>query len=232
MCYFTTTSQPQHIQPSTISFHGTTRTAFDIAQEALIQNGISPKSGSPELGYVTGEKGAHGWSWGENVTVFFREDQASTIVMWVASKPKMATNLTATDWTQDVLAAIRARITNLPKTPLPEYAKPDTPYAVYPTYRIDPSPQRVCIVGTGEGRDDIAWWLTKGLIALEPPIKVIEPGNLEAVLKGKILEDATGLTPDETQALSQMFQVDHILFFQETISPLRLIGTEEGSLIK
>lgn len=214
------TSQPQRIQPSTISFHGTTSTAFDIAQEALISNGISPKKGSPELGYVIGEKGAHGWSWGENVAVFFREVQPGTILMWVESKAKMATNLTATDWTQDVLQAIRTQIDRLPKTPPAELARPDTLFAVYPAYRIYPSPSRVCVFGTGEGKDDITSWLTKGLIELEPPIKVIEPGNLEAVFRGKILEHATGLSPEETQALSQMLQVDYILFFQETISPL------------
>lgn len=96
--------------------------------------------------------------------------------------------------------------------------KPDNLIATYPKYRIDNLIQKVCIIGNGEGKDSISSQLAK-LFIEKSSIEVIEPGNLEAVLGGKILEYGTGLTEKESLALSQLLRVDHILIF-DTKMPL------------
>lgn len=107
---------PQYAQPNPVSsvrFCGTTGQAFEIAHTALIANGISPRAGSSTLGYVSGEHGASAWSWGEIVTVYFKEENPGDILLWVVSKPKLAINVTATDWTGRLLAALQMEISRI-----------------------------------------------------------------------------------------------------------------------
>lgn len=123
----------------------------------------------------------------------------------------------------------------------------DTPYASYPRYRIHPPARKISILGSGEGKHDISGGLTKGIINYtSQPIKVIEPGNIEAVLKGRIIEYGTGLNRDEAQVISQMLQVDHIILFDAKTSPhqdymyggrfearinLKMINTISGEIV-
>jgi hypothetical protein len=75
---------------------------------------------------------------------------------------------------------------------------------------------------------------------------IVEPGNLESILRGRIIEFETGLTKDESQLLSHMLQIDHIVLFDEKISPhqeyyyggrcyaqinLKIINTISGEII-
>lgn len=89
--------------------------------------------------------------------------------------------------------------------------------ASYPTYRIDDKINKICIIGSGEGKNEIANYLTKRFMELFN-VKVVETGNIQAILGGKIIEYGTGLSHSESQALSQMLQIDHILLFQKKIS--------------
>lgn len=98
---------------SSLKFSGTVEQAFEIARSALLANGISPRAGSSALGYVSGEHGASAWSWGEIVAVYFKEDSPGNVLLWVVSKPKLATNVTATDWTGRLLAAIKMQISRI-----------------------------------------------------------------------------------------------------------------------
>jgi hypothetical protein len=90
-------------------------------------------------------------------------------------------------------------------------------FARYPTYRIDDKIQKICIIGSGEGKNEITNLLTDFFIK-GTNLKVVEPGNLQAILGGKIIAYGTGLTHSESQALSQMLQIDHTLLFEEKIS--------------
>jgi len=92
--------------------------------------------------------------------------------------------------------------------------------AQYPAYRIDGKLQRISIIGSGEGEADITSYLTTRFMR-SPNIKVVEPGSLRTILGGKIIEYGTELTPSESQALSQMLQIDHLVSFEERISPYR-----------
>ena len=96
--------------------------------------------------------------------------------------------------------------------------KYDSSYATYPKHRIDNMIRMICIIGTGEGKDAISSKLTELFMDSPSNIEVIEPGNLDSILGGRI-EYETGLTRNEYQALSQMLQVDHILLFDAKISP-------------
>ena len=96
----------------------------------------------------------------------------------------------------------------------------DKVFATYPKYRIDDKMQKICIIGSGEGRSETTNLLTNFFMR-ETSVKIVEPGNLQAILGGKIIEYGTGLTHSESQALSQMLQIDHILLFEEKVSPHR-----------
>lgn len=125
--------------------------------------------------------------------------------------------------------------------------KYDPLYFTYPKHRIDHLIGKICIIGDGENKDLISSSLTKIFMRYaSSPIKVVEPGNLESILKGRIIEYETGLTKDESQALSQMLQVDYVLIFNEKISPhqeyiyggtyysqisLKIINTVSGEII-
>lgn len=100
------------------------------------------------------------------------------------------------------------------------YPKPnldDHLYAVYPKYRIDNKIERIVIIGNEPSLTSI---LTSEFMEWTD-IKIVEPGNLQAILGGAIIEYGTGLTQAQSQALSQMLQVSHILLFDEKISPHR-----------
>lgn len=104
---------PQYAQPnpvSSVKFTGTIDRAFELSRNALIANGISPTAGSPELGYVSGERGPSLWSWGEIAAIYFKETKPGDILLWVVSKPKLVTNVTAPDWTGNLLAALQFQI--------------------------------------------------------------------------------------------------------------------------
>ena len=117
----------------------------------------------------------------------------------------------------------------------------------YPKYRIGHLIRKVTIIGFGENKETFTAFLTKYFIDYPlSPIKVIESGNLEAILKGRIIEYSTGLTQEESRAISSMLQVDHIIFFNEKITPhqdyiyggrcstqisLKIIDTMSGEVI-
>ena len=83
----------------------------------------------------------------------------------------------------------------------------DVPYkydkrqAKYPKYRIDDKIEKICVIGSGEGRNEATNSLTSFFMR-ETNVKVVEPGNLQAILGGKIIEYGTGLTHSESQALA------------------------------
>lgn len=122
----------------------------------------------------------------------------------------------------------------------------DLVYGTYPAYRIDKLLGKICIVGSGEGKDEISAFLTQRIMEWSPNIVIIEPGNLEAVLGGSVIEYGTGLGKDEAQALSQLLQVDHVLFFDEKDTPheeyiyggrqetqirLKIVNTRSGQIV-
>ena len=97
--------------------------------------------------------------------------------------------------------------------------KYDTIHATYPKHRIDNLIKKICIIGTGEGVGHISSRLTELIMKSPSNIEVVEPGNLDAVIGGRILEYKAGLTRDEALALSQLVQVDHVLYFEAKTSP-------------
>lgn len=105
------------------------------------------------------------------------------------------------------------------KYPEPEL-DPKKFYANYPKYRIDNKVNKIGILGKGLGQSEISSALTQ-IIMKFTNIKVVEPGNLQSVLGGKIIEYGTGLTTTESQALAQMLQIDHVILFDDKISPYR-----------
>jgi len=99
--------------------------------------------------------------------------------------------------------------------------KRDTIHATYPKHRIDNLIKKICIIGTGEGVDHISSRLTEQIMRSPSNIEVVEPGNLDAIIGGRILEYKAGLTRDEALALSQLVQVDHMLYFDAKTTPYR-----------
>ena len=116
-----------------------------------------------------------------------------------------------------IIALVLASCGPTRKTIIPEL---DKPFARYPSYRIDDKMQRISIIGSGTGNLEITSFLTK-LFVEASNIKVIESGNLQAILGGKVIEYHTNLTESESQRLAQMLQIDHILLFNEKISPYK-----------
>jgi S1-C subfamily serine protease len=112
----TTVTPTQNAQPNPVSsvrFSGTVEQAFELARNALLETGITPKAGSPELGYVTGEHGLSAFSWGEIVAIYFKEEKPNDILLWVVSKPKLGSIIFAPDWTEKLVATLQAQISQL-----------------------------------------------------------------------------------------------------------------------
>ena len=124
--------------------------------------------------------------------------------------------------------------------------KRDTIHATYPKHRVDNLIKRICIIGAGEGVGHISSRLTERIMKSPSNIEVVEPGNLDAVIGGRILEYKAGLTRDEALALSQLAQVDHVLYFEAKTSPyadykfggtlstrmaLKIVDTRNGNII-
>lgn len=59
---------------------------------------------------ITGDKGVTAWSWGENVGVLIKKLDQTTALVKVISKPKLVTNVTAKNWTSDILSGISAQL--------------------------------------------------------------------------------------------------------------------------
>ena len=58
---------------------------------------------------IIAEKGITAWSWGEVVGVMIKKVEEDTSLVKVISKRKLSTNITAKDWTIDILSGISAR---------------------------------------------------------------------------------------------------------------------------
>ena len=65
---------------------------------------------SPNGLMIVADKGMNAFSWGEVVGVMIRTVEKDTSLVKIISKRKLATNITATDWTTDILSGISARI--------------------------------------------------------------------------------------------------------------------------
>ena len=96
--------------------------------------------------------------------------------------------------------------------------KVDPLIASFPSHRIDDQMRRISIIGSGPDCDEIQSVLTKSFLE-RTEIKVVEPANLQSVLAGKIIEYHTGIAPADAQALSRMFQIDHVLLFDVEMAP-------------
>jgi len=124
--------------------------------------------------------------------------------------------------------------------------KRDTVHATYPKHRVDNLIKKICIIGTGEGVGHISSRLTELIMKSPSNIDVVEAGNLDVIMGGRILEYKTGLTRDEALALSQLIQVDHVLYFEAKTTPyanykyggplsiqiaLKIVDTRNGDII-
>ncbi len=87
-------------------------------------------------------------------------------------------------------------------------------HAVYPPYRVDTMMSTIGIMGS----EDLTAPLSK-LFKDKTDIKVIQPASLQATFAGKVMAYDTGLNKEEAQALSQRFQIDHVLFAKGNTSP-------------
>lgn len=83
--------------------------AFQVATETLLDHGFTPVAGTPEQGFVAGERGVSGWSWGERVGVYLSGRPSGPTFLRVVSRARLVTNLTAPDWTAPIMADLRAR---------------------------------------------------------------------------------------------------------------------------
>jgi S1-C subfamily serine protease len=86
------------------------KAAFQMAMESLLDHGFTPVAGTPEQGFVVGEKGASGWSWGERVSVHLSGRAAGPTFLRVVSRARLGPNLTATDWTAPIMADLQRRV--------------------------------------------------------------------------------------------------------------------------
>lgn len=94
----------------------------------------------------------------------------------------------------------------------------DPLYISYPRLRVDNLIRRVCIIGSGEGAVDISEAIATAFMYSQAGIEVINPGNLDSLLTGKIIEYRNGLSTADSQTLSQVFRVDHFVLFEEEAS--------------
>ncbi len=106
----------------------------------------------------------------------------------------------------------------------PVFARREVPMKVdpltasFPSHRIDDQMRRISIIGSGPDCDEMQSAFTKYFLE-RTEIKVVEPANLQSVLAGKIIEYHTGIAPSDAQALSRMFQIDHVLLFDVEMAP-------------
>jgi hypothetical protein len=94
----------------------------------------------------------------------------------------------------------------------------DPLYISYPKLRIDNLIQRVCILGSGEGARDISEAIRNAFRFSHSGIEVMELGGLDCLLGGNNLKYRTGLSAVDSQTLSQVFRVDHVVLFEEEAS--------------
>jgi hypothetical protein len=91
-------------------------------------------------------------------------------------------------------------------------------FAQYPSYRIDDKIHKLGIIGNGPGRSMISTQLSRALLS-RTHIKLVDPGEIELLLEGKTVNYEEGPTEAQVKVLSERFQVDHILIFNDFTSP-------------
>ncbi len=65
---------------------------------------------SPNEIMIVADKGINAFSWGEVVGVIIKTTEEDKSIVKIISKRKLSTNITARDWTTDILSGISARI--------------------------------------------------------------------------------------------------------------------------
>ena len=102
----------------------------------------------------------------------------------------------------------------------PEPEIDETLKVEYPQYRIDARIKKIAILGIGEGSGEITEAIAS-LLHRDSNIKVVELGTLEFVMRDKFKEYGTEFTSVELQNIARTLQIDHILLFEEKLSPLK-----------
>jgi hypothetical protein len=93
----------------------------------------------------------------------------------------------------------------------------DPIYSNYPKYRIDDVVKKVILIPDGELSNSLQSTVEEFFIR-ELETEVIEPVNLQSVIGSAILGYNSEITQEQAQAISQILQADHFLFYK-TIPP-------------
>lgn len=85
---------------------------WDATLKSVKSVGLEVASEDKSKGQIMAQGGVSAFSWGENVAVFVLKKDSNATEVEVVSKRALATNVTASDWSDDILEKIP---TYLPK---------------------------------------------------------------------------------------------------------------------
>ena len=104
---------------------------------------------------------------------------------------------------------------NARKIPPPVW---DDIHVQHPDFRFDSVVTRIIIIGEGEDSSHIQALLEQ-FFEDAPGIQVVKSVNLKSIMGGAMLGYNTSLNTEQAQAVYQGLKVDHILFFETSVSP-------------
>jgi hypothetical protein len=84
------------------TYQATFKQTWDASLAALSKLNLGVASENQQQGYILAQRGISAFSYGENIALFVKKQTDLSCTVEVVSKKAMATNIFATDWTQDI----------------------------------------------------------------------------------------------------------------------------------
>ena len=85
-----------------VTYQATYKQAWDASLAALSKLNLAVASENQQQGYILAQRGMSAFSYGENIALFVKKQNEAACTVEVVSKKAMATNIFATDWSQDI----------------------------------------------------------------------------------------------------------------------------------
>ncbi len=84
------------------TYQATFNQTWDASLAALSKLNLGVASENQQQGYILAQRGISAFSYGENIALFVKKQTDTSCTVEVVSKKAMATNVFATDWTEDI----------------------------------------------------------------------------------------------------------------------------------
>lgn len=84
------------------TYQATFNQTWDASLAALSKLNLGVASENQQQGYILAQRGISAFSYGENIALFVKKQTDTSCTVEVVSKKVIATNVFATDWTEDI----------------------------------------------------------------------------------------------------------------------------------